>query len=549
MTSSYHTTPETENSSTFAPSHKRIDSYTTLNTQKTDAGASPTSILYEPPWDKQCVLSLDGGGIRGFSSLIILRELMKEVHRIETQNLSQECIQRHSSYYPEEHIPCTNNDSVAHTASAEPVNRSNQQAEKGSTEPAECGKFCRYLPCHYFDYIGGTSTGGLIAIMLGRLRMSVQDCVKEYEKLAGDIFGHPRWASVRGPLPWLRDKYDGKTIQRAVEDVIIRRMSKAEREVGAGNFNSPRGLCRTAVFAYASKISNEVSEYDSKSKEKRTVADNEDAAPYIFRSYDHWGANPRLINERNPGVAHGIPIWEAARATTAAPFYFDPIKISNRKFGDGGFGTNNPAEEMFNEVSGMNGSDAKSIALLLSIGTGKIPISRFEKGLLRKYLGYINAARRLASDSEAPHQRLEGHKQIWDLPYFRFNVPEGLGLDKIKLDEWITPGRFRKCQESTLGKIARVTEKYCEQEEVRKQLKKVAEILVNHRKEREKSDLWGMVSRGVQYRCTYKKCHRSQELRPRREDLEIHLRVEHKVKDNDLQKWLKQGICPPLKPN
>ena len=26
-------------------------------------------------------------------------------------------------------------------------------------------------PCDYFDLIGGTGTGGLIAIMLGRLRM------------------------------------------------------------------------------------------------------------------------------------------------------------------------------------------------------------------------------------------------------------------------------------------------------------------------------------------------------------------------------------------
>jgi hypothetical protein len=69
--------------------------------------------------------------------------------------------------------------------------------------------------------------------------------MQEYEKLAGDIFGNPRIASIRGPVPWLRDKYNGKTIQKAVEDVIDRRMSKSERQVGAGNFNTPPGLCRT----------------------------------------------------------------------------------------------------------------------------------------------------------------------------------------------------------------------------------------------------------------------------------------------------------------
>lgn len=31
--------------------------------------------------------------------------------------------------------------------------------------------------CDYFDMIGGTSTGGPIAIMLGRLRMTVDDCI------------------------------------------------------------------------------------------------------------------------------------------------------------------------------------------------------------------------------------------------------------------------------------------------------------------------------------------------------------------------------------
>lgn len=62
------------------------------------------------------ILALDGGGVRGLSSLLILQKLMKEIQRL-----------------------------------------------KGDSQPP--------LPCQYFDLICGTSTGGLIAIMLGRLRM------------------------------------------------------------------------------------------------------------------------------------------------------------------------------------------------------------------------------------------------------------------------------------------------------------------------------------------------------------------------------------------
>jgi patatin-like phospholipase/acyl hydrolase len=62
------------------------------------------------------ILSLDGGGVRGLSTLLILRDIMEEIGR-----------------------------------------------KMGTSTPAK--------PCDYFDLIGGTSTGGLIAIMLGLLGM------------------------------------------------------------------------------------------------------------------------------------------------------------------------------------------------------------------------------------------------------------------------------------------------------------------------------------------------------------------------------------------
>ena len=69
-----------------------------------------------------CILSLDDGGVRGISSVYILKALMIQVFL------------QHDS--------------------------ESGQSRGPIPKPAE-----------YFDLICGTSTGGLIALMLGRLRM------------------------------------------------------------------------------------------------------------------------------------------------------------------------------------------------------------------------------------------------------------------------------------------------------------------------------------------------------------------------------------------
>jgi patatin-like phospholipase/acyl hydrolase len=68
------------------------------------------------------ILSLDGGGVRGISSLYILKEVMAQIKR-------QQRLENESESLPPLH------------------------------------------PCDVFDLICGTSTGGLIALMLGRLEM------------------------------------------------------------------------------------------------------------------------------------------------------------------------------------------------------------------------------------------------------------------------------------------------------------------------------------------------------------------------------------------
>lgn len=43
-------------------------------------------------------------------------------------------------------------------------------------------------PCDHFDLIGGTGTGGLIAIMLGRLRMDLDTCKDVYVRMTKRVF-------------------------------------------------------------------------------------------------------------------------------------------------------------------------------------------------------------------------------------------------------------------------------------------------------------------------------------------------------------------------
>ncbi|KAJ9626873.1 hypothetical protein H2203_003329 [Taxawa tesnikishii (nom. ined.)] len=125
-------------------------------------------------WDP-CILALDGGGIRGYSSLLILRALMHEVHCWE--------LELHKLDPLEDSIP----------------------AEED------------LLPCHYFDFIYGTSTGGLIATMLSRLRMSIEECMDAYREVGDKLFG-----TRRSRVP-MRTKYHHEPLEEAVQKFVSKR--------------------------------------------------------------------------------------------------------------------------------------------------------------------------------------------------------------------------------------------------------------------------------------------------------------------------------------
>ena len=105
------------------------------------------------------VLSLDGGGILGYSSLVILQALMNRVGQIERARNPKAT----SSLYSRALGPV---DKDIHTTPA-----------SNATPPSE------YRPCHYFDYIAGAGTGGISALILGRCRLSVAEAMAEYRNM------------------------------------------------------------------------------------------------------------------------------------------------------------------------------------------------------------------------------------------------------------------------------------------------------------------------------------------------------------------------------
>ena len=74
-------------------------------------------------------------------------------------------------------------------------------------------------PQEIFELVAGTSTGGLIAIMLGKLGMSVKECIETYQDLSRKIFikGHLRGKLVGGLGP---ARYKGSRLRELVRNII-----------------------------------------------------------------------------------------------------------------------------------------------------------------------------------------------------------------------------------------------------------------------------------------------------------------------------------------
>ena len=398
----------------------------------------------DSPWDKKTILSLDGGGIRGLSSLFILKELMSRIEVTE-QNMDHSI---RSSVDPPS------------LASSPPAIHSHGES-RSSADPRSS-----FLPCHYFDYIGGTSTGGLIAIMLGRLRLPVDEAIEQYKRLSSDVYAKP--SVLRRPLSPTSKK---SALSRCIKAMPNPAFPSDNEE--NGKFASDTLRCKTVVCVL---------------REREEDCIN---TPHLIRSYDY-----------SPGWV----IRDVVRATSAAPAYFKPLGIERDHYMDAGSLLNNPTLELYREVYQSLELPKDGVDVLLSLGSGYVRSKSRAHDLDNMKDGpTLTLEQRLKSSGR--HIKVEDHiddlmaklaRESSSLHYYRF-CPEL----KIKVfDSW---------KATTYSTIEAETMVYLQETSMHTNLAHCAEMLVKRRQARARTIQWESFALGTRYRCTEKNCPWSKE--------------------------------------
>jgi len=176
--------------------------------------------------------------------------------------------------------------------------------------------------------------------------------------------------------------------------------------------------------------------------------------PVLFRTYESHETHPEC------------KIWEAARATSAAPTFFKRIEIGRAQpFIDGGVGRNNPSWVVLDEANTLFG--ARPIGCLVSIGTGQIETIDIKKPRFFQRIiptDVLDALKAIAMDCEDTHEHMLRLFAQLPTTYFRLNVEQG--MQRIKVYEW-----------ERLGNMEAHTAQYLRRKEVDEKLALLGKVI------------------------------------------------------------------------
>jgi patatin-like phospholipase/acyl hydrolase len=203
----------------------------------------------------------------------------------------------------------------------------------------------------YYDLIGGTSTGAIIASCLA-LGKPVRDIIALYKDLGKLVFGKRRYPVI--PRKWttfrsiLKSTYKHSIIEKLLRKTLVNEDGK---EIELGDRDALR--CGLAIFT----------------KRADTYS--------LWTFTNHPEGKYYKTNKHHK-------LWELCRASSAAPYYFSPKKLRLKQrnnneiyaaFIDGGVSlANNPALQLFLTATipsfGYDWNAGKDQIFITSFGTG-----------------------------------------------------------------------------------------------------------------------------------------------------------------------------------
>ena len=261
-----------------------------------------------------------------------------------------------------------------------------------------------------------------------------------------------------------------------------------------------------------------------------------------LRSGGNNNRKPR--RDINYGPARQFTILEAARAATAAEFFFEKLSMDIDKssgptyFTDGGYGfQNNPTKVGIEEIEEKYGIN--SVGTIISIGTARENIPK--KSGFFSLPSKIEHAFSKATDPEVVHRELEAKTHLY--LYHRLNNP---GTLEVALDEWKPRvGLFNKLRRSfkpgseTMTIIHNNFNQWAANPSNVQMLQGCAQILVQQRIERTHDRAkWERYATCAQYSCPYPESDCQTFLQ--RSDYLTHLEVTHGVGSEDQEAFAKK---------
>lgn len=347
-----------------------------------------------------------------------------------------------------------------------------------------------------YDRIGGTSTGGIIAILLSRLQLDCKQCIGIYTKLAEQIFKNDRSIKVFGTkIPTGANRFSGLVLENAIKEALVDLgydkdelmwddslfEELPENELPRDSIwsdtvpdivtESPVGTLKAAPGILPISVTAPSPPSNIADERRPLLSDEERNDPFTKPTLcrnNTWKLKPRLSVHRRKGKrgcrgfvltslkqALGLPrilstydpndrttrIWEALRATSAAPTFFEEMQFGTPKvtYLDGGVGFNNPCAEVDYAAKAL--WEGRPIGVIVSVGTGlqSIPsvgnVSSWLPFGLGTDIALVSALAGMATSTQRVDNEMKRMYYNTSTRYYRFDVDRGLA--NVSLEQWM----------------------------------------------------------------------------------------------------------------